>query len=81
MSRQLRSSWTFGSINIRQGRRWQLNMATVSPSDGGTVGVVGRGFVSVLAAKLAAMEGYKTWMLMPNGQEETIKLLMNEEDD
>ena len=56
-------------------------MATVSPSDGGTVGVVGRGFVSVLAAKLAAIEGYKTWMLMPNGQEETIKLLMNEEDD
>lgn len=69
---------TFGSSGSSNS---QLNMATVSPSDGATVGVVGRGFVSVLAAKLAAVEGYKTWMLMPPGQSETIQSLMNEEDD
>ena len=50
----------------------QLQMATVPPSSSATVGIVGRGFISVLTAKLAATAGYNTWMLNPPGQEETV---------
>jgi len=57
----------------------QLQMAAVPPSDSATVGIVGRGFVSVLTAKLAAKAGYKTWMLNPPGQEETIRSLIDDD--
>lgn len=48
-------------------------MATVPPSSKSVVGVVGRGFISVLAAKLAALRGYTTWLLVPVGQLEVVK--------
>uniref|UniRef100_A0A7S4J6S8 NAD(P)-binding domain-containing protein n=1 Tax=Odontella aurita TaxID=265563 RepID=A0A7S4J6S8_9STRA len=57
----------------------QLSMATVSPGGEGNVGVVGRGFVSVLVAKLAALRGHNVWMLCPPGQEETITSLIDAE--
>jgi len=56
-------------------------MATIPPSDSSSVGIIGRGYVSVLAAKLAAIQGYETWMLCPPGQEETIRELINNEGD
>ena len=59
----------------------QLQMATVPPSSSATVGIVGRGFISVLTAKLAATAGYNTWMLNPPGQEETINSLIGDERD
>lgn len=52
--------------------------AVVKPSDSSVVGIVGRGFVSVLSAKLAAMEGYNAWLLIPPGQQEIVKLLLND---
>jgi hypothetical protein len=54
-----------------------MNMAIVSPPS--TVGIVGRGFISVLTAKLAALKGYNTWMLMPPGQRETILELLTDD--
>ena len=55
-------------------------MATLSPADSGpesgNVGVVGRGFVACLAAKLSALRGYETWMLCPRGQEDTIRSII-----
>uniref|UniRef100_A0A6V2A3Q4 NAD(P)-binding domain-containing protein n=1 Tax=Ditylum brightwellii TaxID=49249 RepID=A0A6V2A3Q4_9STRA len=55
----------------------KLEMAKVSPSLENTVGIVGRGYVATLAAKLAALRGYDTWMLCPQGQEPTITQLMD----
>lgn len=47
-----------------------------------TVGIVGRGFISVLVAKLAALAGYNTWMLYPPNELETIhSLIQINEDD
>lgn len=54
-------------------------MAKVPPAESSTVGVVGRGFVSVLVAKLTALAGYNTWMLCPPDQESNILSLMNNE--
>eukprot|EP00559_Dactyliosolen_fragilissimus_P005598 CAMPEP_0184870426 /NCGR_PEP_ID=MMETSP0580-20130426/37403_1 /TAXON_ID=1118495 /ORGANISM="Dactyliosolen fragilissimus" /LENGTH=289 /DNA_ID=CAMNT_0027372475 /DNA_START=89 /DNA_END=958 /DNA_ORIENTATION=+ len=54
-------------------------MSTVLSSESSTVGIVGRGFISVLVAKLAALAGYDTWMICPTGQEATILSLLNEE--
>lgn len=54
-----------------------MKMATVSPPS--TIGIVGRGFISVLTAKLAALKGYNTWMLMPPGQRETILELLSDD--
>lgn len=54
-----------------------MHMAIVSPPS--TVGIVGRGFISVLTAKLAALKGYNTWMLMPPGQRETILELLTDD--
>jgi len=51
----------------------------VLPSSESTVGVIGRGYVSVLSAKLAALAGYNVWLLMPPGQQETITELINDE--
>ena len=68
-----RNSYTRGSTTA-------LAMAVVPPSDSSVVGVVGRGYVSVLTAKLSALAGYKTWMLYPSGQEETIHDLLGDND-
>lgn len=57
-----------------------LQMATVPPSLDNTVGIVGRGFISVLSAKLAAMQGYNTWLLSPPGQEDVITSLVDNPD-
>ncbi len=56
-------------------------MATVHPSDSSSVGIIGRGFISVATAKIAALRGYDTFMFCPPGQEETIKELINDEGD
>jgi len=57
----------------------QLKMAVVTPSESSTVGIVGRGYISVVTAKLAALAGYNTWMLCPPGQEETIASLIGDD--
>jgi len=44
------------------------------------VGVIGKGYVCTLTAKLAALSGYKTWMLHADDEEETIKKLINDKD-
>ena len=56
-------------------------MATVPASESSSVGIIGRGFISVAAAKIAAIRGYETFMFCPPGQEETIKNLINDEGD
>eukprot|EP00978_Attheya_sp_CCMP212_P013385 scaffold33692_cov59-Attheya_sp.AAC.6 len=45
-------------------------------SPGEMVAVVGRGFTSVLAAKVAARRGYNTWMVYPPKEEEVIRRLL-----
>lgn len=77
------SSWAFIVVpnhnNHQSSFSTTLLMAnTVSPGDEGTVGVIGRGFVSVLTAKLLALKGYDTWMIIPPGAEETTKILMGD---
>jgi hypothetical protein len=57
----------------------KLEMAVVLPSESSTVGVVGRGFISVLSAKLAAKAGYKTWLLAPPGQRDIIISLLDDD--
>jgi len=57
----------------------KLEMAVVPPSESSTVGVVGRGFISVLSAKLAAKAGYKTWILAPPGQSDTMLSLIDDD--
>lgn len=57
----------------------QLEMAVVPPSASSTVGIVGRGFISVLSAKLSAIAGYKTWLLVPPGQREVILSLLDDD--
>lgn len=59
----------------------QLQMAVVPPSESSCVGIIGRGFVSVVTAKIAALQGYETFMLCPPGQEETIKELIDVDGD
>ena len=59
----------------------QLQMAVVPPSESSSVGIIGRGFVSVVTAKIAAIQGYETFMLCPPGQEETIKELIDDDGD
>ena len=56
-------------------------MVTVPPSPDTLVGVVGRGFISVLTAKLAAKAGYKTWLLVPNGQLDVVNDLLGEDSE
>ena len=56
-------------------------MSAVPVSEGASVGIIGRGFVSVVSAKLSAVQGYDTFMLCPPGQEETIKELINDEGE
>lgn len=56
-------------------------MAAVLPSESSSVGIIGRGFVSVATAKLSALQGYETFMLCPPGQEETVKELVNDDGD
>lgn len=56
-------------------------MAVVLPSEDTSVGVLGRGYLSVLTAKLSALEGYSTWIVVPPGEEETIRELMFSDDD
>ena len=55
----------------------------ISPTDPstGTVGVIGRGYISVLAAKLAALRGYDTWFICPPGEEPTVQSLLSEDGD
>lgn len=53
--------------------------ATVKPYEGETrsiVGVVGRGYVPTLTAKLLALTGYQTWMIVPAGEQERIDSLI-----
>lgn len=58
-----------------------LQMAAISPNDStvGTVGVIGRGYISVLLAKLSALRGYDTWLICPPGEEPTVKTLLSED--
>jgi hypothetical protein len=56
-----------------------VKMSVVAPCESSTVGVVGKGFISILCAKLAAVAGYKSWLLVPPGQEETITSLICDE--
>ena len=58
-----------------------LSMAAVPPSTDSTVGIFGRGYVSVLLAKLAAVRGYTSFLIAPDGELETIKELLVEDDD
>lgn len=55
-----------------------LQMAVVVPPSS-AVGIVGRGFISVLTAKIAAVKGYNTWLLIPPGQRDTILGLVSED--
>lgn len=55
-----------------------LNAHLSEPSTS-TVGIVGRGYISVLTAKLAARAGYQTWMLYPPTELDTIKSCMEED--
>jgi hypothetical protein len=57
----------------------RLKMAVVLPSESSTVGIVGRGFISVLSAKLSAIAGYKTWLLVPPGQRDIIVSLIDDD--
>ena len=59
----------------------KLSMATVPPSLDSTVGIVGRGFVSILTAKLAALAGYQTWVLLPTGQTDTVLSLIDQKPE
>ena len=49
---------------------------TVQP--GSTVGVIGKGFISILTAKIAAINGYNSWLAIPEGDEEKVKSLIYE---
>jgi hypothetical protein len=53
-------------------------MSVVTPCESSTVGVVGKGFISILCAKLAAVAGYRSWLLVPPGQDETIAALISD---
>eukprot|EP00550_Attheya_septentrionalis_P007197 CAMPEP_0198285382 /NCGR_PEP_ID=MMETSP1449-20131203/4691_1 /TAXON_ID=420275 /ORGANISM="Attheya septentrionalis, Strain CCMP2084" /LENGTH=360 /DNA_ID=CAMNT_0043982789 /DNA_START=15 /DNA_END=1097 /DNA_ORIENTATION=- len=53
-----------------------ISSSIVSPGD--MVAVVGRGFTSVLAAKVAARRGYNTWMVYPPKEEEVIRRLLGD---
>lgn len=69
------------SKSMQRQTNHQLQMAAVPPSESASVGIIGRGFVSVVSAKISALQGYDTFMLCPEGQEETIKELVNDEGD
>lgn len=69
----------FASSSSSSGTHTQLQMATVPVSADSTVGIVGRGFVSVLSAKLAAKAGYDTWMLLPPGQKQIVEDLIDDD--
>lgn len=56
---------------------WPLHMAVVPPSETSTVGVVGRGYISILVAKLAALAGYQTWIVCPPGDDEKVLSLID----
>ena len=43
------------------GHQLELQMATVPPSESASVGIVGRGYISVAIAKIASVQGYNTW--------------------
>ena len=56
--------------------------ATLDPSsaDETSVTVIGRGYISLLAAKLAALRGYQTVnFVCPPGEEETVKSLLGDD--
>jgi len=80
---QQRARVGVGTIGNNDSFHNKLQMAStvVPPSPDSTVGVVGRGFVSVLSAKLAALMGYNVWLLMPPGQKDTIYDLINVDDE
>ena len=62
----------------------QLFMASLSPSwesKKNTVGILGRGYVAWLTAKMAAQRGYETWMICFQGQEDVIKQLVTNDGD
>lgn len=40
----------------------------------GTVGVLGKGYISLVTAKVAAKQGYKAWLAIPPGDEEEEKV-------
>jgi hypothetical protein len=59
---------------------WSLD-AVVTPVDEATgkqsvVGIVGRGYVPTLCAKLCALDGYKTWIVTPDEEIERIESLI-----
>lgn len=56
-----------------------LKMSVIPPTESSNVGVIGRCFISILCAKLAAIAGYKSWLLVPPGQEEVITSLINDD--
>ena len=53
---------------------------TVPPGSSSTVGVVGKGYISILTAKVAAMKGYNAWLAIPpgDGEKEKIESLIYE---
>lgn len=55
-----------------------LYMAIVAPSS--TVGVVGSGYICLLAAKIAANEGYNVWTIYPTGEEANFQQLLATSD-
>ena len=80
------SAFTIPSVGIPSHKMKQTclsmsdgNDSVVMPNDG-VVGVVGRGFVSILTAKIAAVAGYDTWILYPEGEESTITKLIENQD-
>lgn len=65
----------------RQSKGSQLQMALVPPSEEATVGVVGRGYISILVAKIASHLGYSTWITIPPGEEPTVRSLLDNNGD
>jgi hypothetical protein len=53
----------------------------VQPGVSSTVGVVGKGYISILAAKVAAKKGYKAWLAIPpgDGEKEKVESLIYED--
>ncbi len=75
------SGSTFPSIKTIMTAESFTPPRTLTPSPSTTVGIIGRGFISVVAAKLAALRGYETFMFVPPGQEPTILDLISDQGD
>jgi len=73
----------FGSTAKLSRRTPRLSLAdtdAVESDSKKTVGIVGRGFVAMLAAKVAARRGHKVWKVCFNGSEEEAEKLISDDD-